>query len=88
MKTIQLKTSEQIKNKFGGFFKTKQMAILKNRTENKINARIIYLKNKVDNSFKKRHNSLDSLKFDQKIIGIKFWINELRTWLEIEKKSK
>lgn len=64
------------------------MAVVKDRTKNKINARIIYLKNKVDNSFKKRHNSLDSLNFDQRIIGIKFWINELKSWLELEKKSK
>jgi len=68
--------------------KTKQMAVVRDRTKNKINARIIYLKNKVDNSFKKRHNSLDSLNFDQRIIGIKFWINELKSWLELEKKSK
>ena len=68
--------------------KAKQMAIVRDRTKNKINARIIYLKNKVDNSFKKRHKSLDSLNFDQRIIGIKFWINELRSWKKLEKLSK
>lgn len=70
------------------FLKTKQMAISINETENKINARIIYFKNKVYSSFKKRHNSLDSLTFDQRTLGIKVWIKELRFWKKIKKLEK
>ena len=58
------------------------------KAKNKINSNILHLEVKVNQSFKKRHKSLDSLSLEQRITGIQFNINELKVWRKLKLLSK
>jgi len=64
------------------------MTDIKQKAKNKIYSNILHLEAKVNQSFKTRHKSLDSLSFEQRITGIQFNINELKVWRKLKHLSK
>ena len=64
------------------------MINIKQKTKNKIYSNILHLEAKVNQSFKTRHKSLDSLNTEQKVLNIIYNINELKVWRKLKDLSK
>lgn len=64
------------------------MININQKAKNKIDSNILHLESKVNQSFKLRHKSNDSLNIEQRITGIVFNINELKVWRKLKVLTK
>tara|TARA_R100001443_G_scaffold24077_1_gene36212 strand:- start:3533 stop:3730 length:198 start_codon:yes stop_codon:yes gene_type:complete len=64
------------------------MINIKQKAKNKIYSNILHLEVKVNQSFKKRHNSLYNSTYEQTVLAILYNINELKVWRKLKKLSE